>query len=507
MLSKWLNLLSEQASHLIIQLKKRFWEVIYPVARPKVKLVLDLVTPPYNIPLLAGICFLLLGLGLVVTSIKSTWYRVPVSLSAAPVVDQSEVVETKRIPRGMQVTSIDSKYEYWCKLVIVLSLVAAAVYIARHRFQAIPRAQALGTVAAIGLTVGLAFAHLVIVDEPELSHMAAWIYSQHDGLAWYGGDIYTGREYEVPGGAFDILVKDPPKFLGVVAPPYFDTDLSIINDYLTWSGLCFSFWVFMGRGWASMMLGSLLLLVGVLCTRKPGTPRGLSSEVVIWVMIRAAFIVVPWLVIVSGRAWMVASSVAEARTKYEQGEYLASLNVMRNYRKFMPVLEFDSGLLLQEGMLEHLLERDTDRARFAEAFLLESNGYPARAEQIYQELMDSQLTCVAREAARSYFRRAIINYNSGEESVSLNILEEFRLRYPVMPKANYLRLLIAVRADDFDTAQQCLQEIYAVVRDIGIPEARGYLTSGHQHLAQLSFDQDDLVEVRRQVVFRAEQQP
>ena len=121
--------------------------------------------------------------------------------------------------------------------------------------------------------------------------------------------------------------------------------------------------------------------------------------------------------------------------------------------------------------------------------------------------MDSQLTCVAREAARSYFRRAIINYNSGAESVSLNILEEFRLRYPVMPKANYLRLLIAVRADDFDTAQQCLQEIYAVVRDIGIPEARGYLTSGHQHLAQLSFDQDDLVEVRRQVVFRAEQQP
>lgn len=506
-MSKWLNWLSEQASGLIIQLKKQFWQVVYPIARPKVKFVLDKLTPPYNLPLLAGIGFLLLGLLLVCSSIRSTWYRVPVSIAPGEVVDQSEIVPTKRLPRGMVVTSDDSKYEYWGKLILVVSLLTAGVYIARHRFQAIPRAQALGTVAAIGLTVGLAFAHLVIVDEPELSHMAAWIYSQHDGLAWYGGDIYTGREYEVPGGAWDILMKDPPKFLGVVSPPYLDTDLSIINDYLTWAGLCFSFWVFMGPGWASMMMGCLLLMVGVLCTRKPGQTRGLSNEVVIWVMIRLAMILIPWFIIVTGRAWLVASSVAQARIEYESGDYLASLRVMRNYRKYMPVLEYDSGLLLQEGILEHLLERDTDRARFAEGFLLESNGYPARAEKVYKELMDSSLQCVAREAARCYFRRAIINYNSGEESVCLEILEEFRLRYPVMPKANYLRLLIAVRGNDFDTAQQCLQEIYAVVNDIGIPEARGYLTSGHQHLAQLSFDLADLNEVRRQVIFRAEQQP
>lgn len=507
MLSKWLNWLSEQASGLIIQLKKQFWQVVYPIARPKVKFVLDLLTPPYNIPLLAGVGFLALGLLLIITSIKSTWYRVPVSLDPAPIVDQAEELPTKRVPRGMAVTSRDSKFEYWGKAIIVVSMLAAGVYTARHGFRPIPRAQALGTVAAIGLTVGLAFAHLVTVDEPELSHMAAWIYSQHDGLAWYGGDIYTGREYEVPGGAWDIMMKDPPKFLGVVAPPYLDTDLSIINDYLTWAGLCFSFWVFIGPGWASMMMGCLLLMVGVLCTRKPGQTRGLSNEVVVWVMIRLAIIIVPWFIIVTGRAWMVASSVAQARIEYENGDYLASLRVMRNYRKYMPVLEYDSGLMLQEGILEHLLERNTDRAKYAEAFLLESNGYTGRAEKIYRELMDSRVLCVAREAARCYFRRAIINFNAGEESVSLSILEEFRLRYPVMPKANYLRLLIAVRGNDFETAQQCLQEIYAVVRDIGIPEARGYLTSGHQHLAQLSFDQDELAEVRRQTVFRAEQQP
>ena len=173
----------------------------------------------------------------------------------------------------------------------------------------------------------------------------------------------------------------------------------------------------------------------------------------------------------------------------------------------MPCLEYDSSLLLQEGILEHSLGRQTDRALFAKAFYLESDGYPERAEKIYLKLMDSELQCVAREATRYYFRRAIINYNAGEHEVCLAQLKIIQTKYPCLPKACYLRLLIAVRADDFEMAQQSLQEIYAVVRNIGIPEARGYCTSGHQHLAQLAFDRNDTVETRRQAIYRAEQQP
>ncbi len=336
--------------------------------------------------------------------------------------------------------------------------------------------------------------------------MASWIWSQHDGLAWYGGDIYTSREYEVPGGAFDILMKDTPKYLSVVVAPYLDLDLATLNDFMTWAGLTHAFWVFMGKGWASMMMGCLLLMLGALCTRKPNQTRGLSPEIVIWIMTRTAMIIIPWVLIVTGRAILVANTVSAAQSYYEQGEYEKSLEAMRNYRYYMPCLEFDSALMLQEGILENELQIDSDRAKFAKAFMLDMSGYCKFAEKEYCKLMDSEELCVAREAARNYFRRSIVHYDAGDESVSQAMLEQFQLRYPCMVKASYLRLLIAVRSNDFEMAQRSLQEIYAVVRNVGIPEARGYCTSGHQHLAQLAFDMDDVIETRRQAVYRAEQQ-
>ncbi|MEM9411032.1 MAG: hypothetical protein AAGA30_07960 [Planctomycetota bacterium] len=457
--------------------------------------------------MIVGLGFAALGLLFILISFREPWYSIPVALDPSPIVDQSDKLPTKQLPRTMVATTQTSKFEFPCKAILAVAFCLAGIRIVRNKWQAFPRAQALGQFSAICLAVGLSFCHLVIVDEPELSHMASWIWSQHDGLAWYGGDIYTSREYEVPGGAYDILMKDPPKFLNVVSPPYFDLDLATINDYLTWAGLCYAFWVFMGKGWAYMMLGSLLLMVGVLSTREPGHTRGLSNKIVIWVMVRSALIIIPWIAIVTLRALLVAHTIESAQAAYMDGNYVQSLNLMKQYQQYMPCLEYDSGLLLQEGILEHSLGRDTDHARFAKAYYLENDGYPARAEKIYLDLMDSRHQCVAREAARYFFRRAIINYNAGEHEVCLNQLKLFRAKFPCMPKACYLRLLIAVRADDFEMAQQSLQEIYAVVRNIGIPEARGYCTSGHQHLAQLAFDQNDVVETRRQAVYRAEQQP
>lgn len=507
MLSNWLNWAIDFAARKASGPKAFFWESVYPFVRPRIKWCVEFIAPPWNIPLIAGLGFLGLGLMFMMLSIKAPWYKIPTHLYPAPVIDQADVLPTKRKPRVLTADSKNSQFEFPAKGIVVLSLCAAGIYIVRSKWSAESRAHALGTVSAIGLTTGLAFCHLVIIDEPELSHMAAWIYSQHDGLAWYGGDIYTSREYEVPGGAYDILMKDPPKFLAVVSPPYIDFDLATINDFLTWAGLCFAFWVFMGKGWANLMLGALLLLLGVLCTRKPNQTRGLSADIVQWVLIRTGLIITPWILIVTTRAMLVAMTVTSAQTAYEQGDIAASLKAMRGYRTYMPCLEYDSGLMLQEGILEYTLGHQTDRALFAKAFMLESNGDPTRAEALYRQLMDSELECVARESARYIFRRAIINYNAGEESVALELLEDFKARYPCMPKASYLRLLIAVRANDFPVAQRSLQEIYAVTRSIGIPEARGYCTSGHQHLAQLAFDMGDITEARRQVVYRMEQQP
>ncbi|MFK7734384.1 MAG: tetratricopeptide repeat protein [Pirellulaceae bacterium] len=463
--------------------------------------------PPYNFPMFAGFGFLILGLAMIAYSLKDPWYQVPVRLHAAELVDQSDLPPTRRVPDGMVAETKRSKFENPCKAVIVCVLCWAGFTVVRREFAARSRAHAFGILAAMGLTVGLAFAHLVVVDDPDVSHLAAWMYAQHDGLSWYGGDIYTSREYEIPGGGYDILVKDPPKFLAVITPPYLNFDISTLGDFLTWAGLCHSFWIFIGKGWASLMMGSLLLLVGVLCTRQPGQTRGLSGETVTWVLIRVALILVPWIGVVCGRSLWVASALANAQSQYEAGEHSAALESMRVYREIMPCLAYDSGLMVQEGVLENLLGVDSDRARFAQAFLLESDGYSERAQQAYLQLMDSSEQCVAREAARYVLRRAIVHFNAGEESIALDLTERFRLNYPCMPKAAYLRMLIAVRADDFDQAQGCLQAIYASVQPVGMPESRGYKTSGHQHLAQLAFDRGDVIEMRRQAVYRMEQQP
>ncbi|MEM8733825.1 MAG: hypothetical protein AAGG44_06375 [Planctomycetota bacterium] len=476
------------------------WHAYYEKAK-------ELATSGINVPLLAGLGFLFLGLLLVLVSVKDPWYQVPVRLKAAASVDQSDKLPTRRVPDKLEAEITTSKFEFPCKAIIVVSITATAVYVVRAKLSAVARAHALGTLSAICLTVGLAFAHLVIVDDPEVSHLGAWMFMQHDGLSWYGGDTYTSREYEIPGGAYDILMKDPPKFLAAITPPYVNFDIATLGDFLTWAGLCHAFWIFMGKGWASMMMGALLLMVGVLCTRKPGQTRGLSNDIVLWVLVRAALILIPWIGIVTARSLYVATKLASAQEFYEAGEHAKALETMRVYRRYMPCLAYDSGLMVQEGILENLLHIESDRARFAEAFMLESNGYPEQSQRMYLELMDSKEQCVAREAARYVLRRAIIHYNSGEESVALKLVERFRLEYPCMPKASYLRLLLAVRADDIVMAQHCLQEIYASVAPVGMPESRGYRTSGHQHLAQLAFDLGDLVETRRQVVYRMEQQP
>lgn len=510
MLSSWLNWMSSSSP--LIRNSDRLVTKLLSWARCQLKIVHAFLFQPWNLPLLAGLAFVALGLLLMIWSIKSPWYKIPHQLEQAQVTDefeleQSKLPPTRRKPDLMTVQSLTSKFEFPAKAVLVVTLCTAGIYIVRSRFRAAQRANALGAVASIGLIVGLSFAHLVIVDEPELSHTAAWIYSQHDELAWYGGDIYTSREYEIPGGAYDIMMKDSPRFIAVVTPPYVDLDLASINDFLTWAGMCPAFWCFVSKGWSSMMLGCLLLFVGVLCTRTPGKTRGLSKEIVQSVMIRAGLIFTPWFVVITGRALLVAWTLDAAQDAYERGDVDRSLQTMQAYRYYMPCLEYDSGLMLQEGILEYSSGVAGDRANFAEAFLLEANGCPLQAEKIYFKLMDSKLNCVARESARYVLRRAIINFNAGEEEDALQLVEAFRQRYPYMPKAAYLRLLLAVRADDFAMAQHCLQEIYAVVRSVGIPEARGYCTSGHQHLAQLAYDQGDLVETRRQIIYRAEQQP
>lgn len=485
----------------------RLWGKVVDGSAPAIRLLIELLLPPYNLPLLAGLGFLAAGLVLILLCLKEPWYQVPVYLVDAPVVEQLDKLPTLRVPAQMEAITRTSRFEYPAKVIVLLSLLAALFHVVRDRLSATSRAHALGTLAAICLTVGLAFSHLVVVDDPEVSHLGAWMFSQHDGLAWYGGDTYTSREYEIHGGAWELSVKDPPKFLSTITPPYLDADIASLGDFLTWAGLCEAFWVFMGKGWAYTMMGALLLLVGVLSTRLPGQTRGLSSEIVIWVLIRSAVIVVPWILIVSGRTYFVAQALEDAQTQYELGDNAESLRTMKAYRTWMPCLEFDSGLMLQEGILERTLHIESPRSEFAKAYLLESSGYANQAQEIYLQLMDSELLCVRREAARCLLRRAIVHFNSGSEEVAKQLCEQFRVHYPCMVKASYLRMLIAVRDDDFDTAQDCLQGIYASVAKVGMPESRGYRTSGHQHLAQLAFDRGDWIETRRQVVYRMEQQP
>lgn len=438
-----------------------------------------------NLPVLAGVGILTLGLLMVLLSLKAPWYRVPADIDAAGELVYATAVSEKPL-----------------KAIFALGLLTGIGIALYHWFKPIRRGQSLFSIGVLGFLIGLIFAHLVVVDEAALSHQAAWVVSQHDGLTWLGGDIYTAREYEPAGGGLDLMIKDPPQILGVVPLPHRSADLAILHDWFEWMGLGSPFTTFKVKGWGFLMVGSIFVMVGAMATRRSQSDDQLSPALVSFGLRAAGLPVLLFLSFVGTRAWLAAGALQDARALGDNARYAEAAQRIERAMKHLPCIGYDTGLLLQLGLYHYQSRQITPAARYFRAVRLESANLKTQAEAIYASLTNASHEAIRREAHRALFRLGIIDFNSGQETEALRLTEAFIQAFPALPKARYVRFLLAMRLGEVDVAYQCHRDLYTIAKGIGLGEKRAYLSSGHQHLGELAFSQGDYHEAWQQFVYR-----
>lgn len=437
--------------------------------------------------MLSGIGIALLGLLMLVLALKGPWYQVPLS-----------------IDMDGELTFSSSRWEMPFKAAIFfLTGVGLLACLWRWR-DALLRARVLFSIGLSGFFGGLFFSHLTVVNEAELSHRASWILSQHDNLTWLGGDIYTAREYEQVGGGMDLMAKDPQQILGSVPLPYRSPDLGTLHDFFDWMGLGAPFTTFKGKGWGFLMVGSILVMVGSLATRLPGEYDRMASSAVSFGIRSAGMVSIVYFVFIATRVSIASVALENARDYGDDANYPEAVACMETAKRTMPCLRFDTSMILQQGLFEYQNRRETPAADYYRAVVLESANFKTQAEQIYIDLTESFDEGVRREALRALFRLGIVDFNSGQEMAALRRTESLINEFPVLPKAHYVRLLLAVRLGQKDVAFHTLKKLYTVSSGIGLSEKRSYLSSSHQHLADLAYSAGDYHEAWQQSVKRVE---
>ncbi|MEZ5327909.1 MAG: hypothetical protein R3F19_22925 [Verrucomicrobiales bacterium] len=437
--------------------------------------------------MLAGVGIAALGALMLVQGLKGPWYRVPLSIG-----EDGDLIYSK------------SMWEMPLKAVLCgVVFLSLGIWLRRWR-DVLLRAKVFYSIGLAAFVVGLTFSHLTIVNEGELSHRAAWILSQHDNLTWLGGDIYTAREYEQVGGGLDLMAKDPQQILGSVPLPYFSVDLGSLHDFFDWMGLGSPFTTFKGKGWGFLMVGAIFTMVGALATRLPGARDRLASQVVSFGVRSTGIAMICCFVAVGARVAVAAKALENAREFGDDADYPAAVASMEWAKRVMPCLHFDTSMIAQQGLYEHQNRRETPAANYYRALVLETGNFKTQAESIYIDLTESADEPVRREALRALFRLGIIDFNSGQEMAALRRTESLLTEFPALPKALYVRLLLAVRLGQKDEAFASLKRLYTVAGGIDLSEKRSYLSSGHQHLIDLAYSAGDYHEAWKQSVNRVE---
>ena len=444
-------------------------------------------TQTINLPVITGIGITVLGGLMLLLSLKGSWYAVPFDLT------EDDALVTKGSP-----------WEMRTKIILLLGLLICAALWFWKRSDALFRAKVQFSLGLLAFLLGLAFSHFTIINSADISHRAAWILSQHDNLTWLGGDIYTGREYEQVGGGLDLMAKDPQQLIGSVPLPYASFDLGTMHDFFDWMGLGDKFTAFKGKGWGFLMVGSILFMVGSLCTRVSTDTSRLSGAAVSGCLRIATPAVLIFLGLITARVYVSAQALESAHIHGDNADYsLASESIDKAIR-WMPCLQYDSGIILQQGLYQHQKSAGTPLARYYRAVLLETANLKSQAEATYIELTRSDCEPVRREALRAIFRLGIIDFNSGQETEALRRTESLLHEFPVLQKARYMRLLLAVRLGEREVARRCQQQLYAVAAGISLPEQRAYLSSGHQHLLDLAYTDGEFQEAWQESVNRVQ---
>jgi hypothetical protein len=414
---------------------------------------------------------MLVGLGLVISSLLRSWFDIPVAANGG--VEHFDEI-CAQSPN--------------CQIYFQVLMASGLICLASSWFFQKCRWSILSSLVACSMIfVGLAFPYFVMLRSPVIAADATWLQMQHDNLTWLGGDINSAAEAGQMAWKSKVYWVDPPRQVAVAPLPNWsawDAGLDKTDDLLIWFGYSNVFCQFVRAGWFHALIGSCILALVTLLRRGPlNLPRAGYAIVFL-----SSLIVVGATIALSG-PFRVKAQLNDAASAMCDGDYQQALNQLHRCSELFPALTQDTHYISQRALLENELQINSDYAKLFRAVQDESAGRYDQAFQAWHLLCDSGDAAIRREALRAMLRFAIQDYNSNRFSLARERLEFVLFRQPANVKAIYFRQILGVREKNAADVYLMCDWMYAVTDHLNFSSTK-ILKAVSQQNAKMAAAQD-----------------
>lgn len=345
----------------------------------------------------------------------------------------------------------------------------------RHR-------HAVGLAAALLLTV-LLFPVAVLRFAPATAARAAWLWSQHDQLTGYTGDIYTAQEVRDATWQQRILAVNEPLETRILELPTWspaNLEWGRLLEVTEWLGLSAWFAQTLGRGWVFAVGGAALLVLA------RGRERALAEPGFFRRAVRPACAVGAVVIGLATLPFFTAAHhLAAARDLVRGGDPAAALAALERAASAVPAVREDGIFFLQVGRLESELGRATPAAEFYRAQRLAEDGFLQQAEDAMRAALPATRpdSVERRVLVRNLLVRAVTILNTGQANRALTLLEPVLAADPCNLKTNYVLQLACGRVGRPAELRLLAARMRQTYRFLNTPTQRPVLAAAEENLA------------------------
>ncbi len=344
------------------------------------------------------------------------------------------------------------------------------------------------------LLVALFFYPCVVMTwTPAISAQASWLNTQHENLSWLGGDIFAEQEYKDINWKSQLVVADAERQVGVFRLPNWSPYMmqwGRVGELAEWLGYSNRFCQFVCKGWFAALAGVVLLLLSYCRGRELHyqVARTIGFAGISAATAGIALALAPPMV--SGFAMM------QARHASHRGDRPAALRWLGRAATILPAIRQDTYFVVQRGLLENALGRDTSESRFYVAQQLDRQGFVAQARQRYERLISetAEETPMRREALRAILRMGINDLNSGSAAHALDTVQYVLEREPCNLKALYVVQLAGLRTARFELVRVSAARMMEMYARFNTLTKAPVLAACNENLAAAAFQEGRLAE-------------
>ncbi len=357
----------------------------------------------------------------------------------------------------------------------------------------------VSTLVACGLLfVTLTFPYFVMLKSPVLAADACWLQMQHDNLTWLGGDIYAEAETGMYAWKAKVYWVDPPRQVSVAPVPdwsVFEMGLDKTEDILIWLGYSNTFCQFVRTGWFCSVLGAFLLALATVITSRSAN----LEQAGYGIAFLCTLIFVCSAIALSG-PFRARPHLKAAAFQSSMGNHEHSLQELDRCVKLFPVLAQDSYYISQRALLEFKSGYQSEFARLHQARSLESSGRYDQSFEHWNELCQSNVSALRREALRAVLRFAVQDFNCNRIELARQRLQFVLSHQPGNVKVIHYLQIISIREKNPQLAFQMCDWMHEVTEHLNFNTTKVLKSASHQNAKLVAAITDDEWETWNRIV-------